>query len=444
MKSITIYTDGSSKVIDEVRCSGWGFYGITEEGEEIDGFGGAGKNVSHNVAELEAAVNAIQYAIDSGYDDIKLLLDSEYVIQCMNRIDIAEEAGYDNIKNAEYRKKLFDLRSITNEKNISVIFNWNKGHSGIPGNERADRLAKRGVLAEKENMVVPCIMSNKGKQEKSDTEEDFIHPMLTGKFWFFKSNSKDKVGGRYFYGTATFEEYKKDKKDKKDALKYAGKQEPDNHYSFVLSKEPANCIENIRKLFNESLNKQTVPILANLLNINKKSNWVELNNRFKTFVNLKNGLLLNPEKELLGRVVDPPLLVWRMNDYFDKGYFLLQKFEENSSDIHITPCTEYFISSNEKGKQELSKQFPPTAKTMLINNVTLPNGLTTNTILTLGIDIPTRNQINRMIKDDPYGKISFHLIVWDWTEKSYRCAMVIKRKDDIGIYYTSEANYRLI
>lgn len=439
MSTITIYTDGSCKEFDGIKTSGWGFYGLTPEGLEVEAYGGAGKNVSHNVAELEAAVNALQFSIDEGYKEINLLLDSEYVIQCMNRIDVVEESGYDNIKNAEYRKKLAVLKDIIIEKDISVDFNWNKGHSGIVGNEKADRLAARGVLAEKTNHTKPFISKSvNGVKEEKVKIPDF-NSLLTGRRWFFRTNHKHQMeDGRYYYGTTTFEE------DKKHGLNYAGKPAPDTHYSLLLTKEPLVQLEKLKSIFDHSITTEITPILIDLNLVKREAIWKELYLHLDTFTNYKSGLLLTPEKEILGQVVKPPRLVWRIADYLDFGFSLIKRYETKSNDLFIYPCSDKFISVSDKGKQEMSKEFKPSDNHIVIPNVVLPNNKKVNILLTSGIDIPTRNQINRMIKDDCKEIIDIRIIIWDWTDKSYRCGMIIERKGDISVYFTSEANYRVI
>lgn len=442
MSEITIYTDGSCKEFNGVKHSGWGFYGVNDEIKfEIEAYGPAGKNVSHNVAELEAAVNALRFAIDNDYTTINLLLDSEYVIQCMNRIDIVEESGYDNVKNAEYRKKLALLKNEILSKNITVEFNWNKGHSGIEGNEKADRLAARGVLAEKANENAPTFIWSghiKETEKKVKVEIDPMHTLLTGKRWFFKTNINNQLSdGRYFYGTATFEE------SKKLGLKYAGKPAPDTHYNVVLSKNPIKSLDNIKGMFEKEITSEIAPVLVNLSMIRKPEIVNELENRIHTFLDYKKGLALNTDKEIVATIIKPPRLVWRMSDYFDFGYELIRKYETNDPSILVVDCTKSFINTSEKGKQEMNKEFDPAAKTIKIK-VDLTSGKEIYPLLSTGIDIPTRNQINNMIKEDPKEPIKISIVIWHLTNHSYNCGLIIERKGDIGIYFTTEASYRII
>lgn len=133
---ITIYTDGACR--GNPGPGGWGVHFV--EGE--DHYGGE-QNTTNNRMELMAAIVALQKV--SGQSCV-IYTDSQYV-----RKGITEwmtnwkkngwrTAAKKPVKNDDLWKEL-DALAVTTD----VDWRWVKGHSGDPGNERADELANMGI-----------------------------------------------------------------------------------------------------------------------------------------------------------------------------------------------------------------------------------------------------------------------------------------------------------
>ena len=143
MKLVTIYTDGACK--GNPGLGGWGAflrYGETER----DLFGGE-LHTTNNRMELMAVIQALQ--VLKHPCQVHLYLDSEYV-----RKGITEwlpswkargwrTASKQAVKNADLWQVLDEVVSQSGHR---IEWRWVKGHSGDPGNERADALANQGVL----------------------------------------------------------------------------------------------------------------------------------------------------------------------------------------------------------------------------------------------------------------------------------------------------------
>ncbi|MFK7978157.1 MAG: ribonuclease HI [Halioglobus sp.] len=140
MKKIEIYTDGACR--GNPGPGGWGalmLYGDTER--EL--FGGE-KETTNNRMELQAAIEALRALTERC--EVVLTTDSVYVKNGITSwLQGWKAKGW---KTASRKPvKNVDLWQLLDEQNQrhDVRWEWVKGHSGHPGNERADQLANRGI-----------------------------------------------------------------------------------------------------------------------------------------------------------------------------------------------------------------------------------------------------------------------------------------------------------
>lgn len=140
MKNVVIYTDGACR--GNPGPGGWGAllrYGDNER--EL--FGGE-RDTTNNRMELAAAIEALKAL--TAPCSVDLTTDSVYV---KNGITLWLEGwkakGWKTA--ARQPVKNMDLWQALDEQNQrhQVRWHWVKGHSGHPGNERADQLANRGI-----------------------------------------------------------------------------------------------------------------------------------------------------------------------------------------------------------------------------------------------------------------------------------------------------------
>jgi ribonuclease HI len=143
LTEVQIYTDGACK--GNPGPGGWGAWlksGATEK--EI--FGGE-LVTTNNRMELEAVIEGLS-ALKRPCK-VVIYLDSQYVRQGITEwIHGWKAKGWRTstkqpVKNAELWQRLDKL---VHESGHLIEWRWVKGHSGDPGNERADMLANKGVL----------------------------------------------------------------------------------------------------------------------------------------------------------------------------------------------------------------------------------------------------------------------------------------------------------
>ena len=139
---VVIYTDGACK--GNPGPGGWGAW-LRWGGHEKELFGGD-PATTNNRMELTAVIESL--ALLKRRTAVALYTDSEYVKNGITRwIHNWKQRGWrtaDNkpVKNIELWQRLDALVSAHD-----VQWHWVRGHTGDPGNERADALANRGVDA---------------------------------------------------------------------------------------------------------------------------------------------------------------------------------------------------------------------------------------------------------------------------------------------------------
>ena len=137
---VTIHCDGACK--GNPGPGGWGAIleckGATKE------LRGGSSSTTNNQMELTAAIQAFKALIKPC--NVTIYTDSNYVIKGMKEWIAGwkkknwKTASGTSVKNVELWKVLDSLCAVH-----SVTWIWVKGHSGHPGNERADKLANEGV-----------------------------------------------------------------------------------------------------------------------------------------------------------------------------------------------------------------------------------------------------------------------------------------------------------
>ncbi len=138
---IYIYTDGACK--GNPGPGGWGaLLKYNQHKKEINGFS---LETTNNIMELTAVIEAL--SIIKKTSDITIITDSNYVKDGITKwIDNWKNKGWKTankkpVKNKELWEKLDSLRN-----NHNITWEWVRGHTGNPGNEKADELANQAII----------------------------------------------------------------------------------------------------------------------------------------------------------------------------------------------------------------------------------------------------------------------------------------------------------
>ncbi len=148
MYKVTIYTDGACK--GNPGPGGWG--AILQFSDQVKELRGGESSTTNNRMELTAAIEALRALKKPCV--VALFTDSTYVKNGIQqwlhnwKKNNWRTAAKKPVKNQD----LWELLDEQAERH-EIVWKWVKGHSGDPGNERADELANLGVSENAEKVV---------------------------------------------------------------------------------------------------------------------------------------------------------------------------------------------------------------------------------------------------------------------------------------------------
>lgn len=140
MPTIEIYTDGACR--GNPGPGGWG--AVLRSGEHVKELFGGEQDTTNNRMEMTAVVNALTALKKPS--EVTLTTDSQYVRKGITEwIHNWKKNGWKTaakqpVKNADLWQQIDALSA-----EHTIRWEWVKGHSGHPENERVDALANRGI-----------------------------------------------------------------------------------------------------------------------------------------------------------------------------------------------------------------------------------------------------------------------------------------------------------
>jgi len=140
MNDVVMYTDGACS--GNPGPGGWG--AVLVSGKHRKELSGGEHETTNNRMEMMAVIRGAE-ALKRGCN-VDIYTDSKYVMKGMTEwVEGWKKRGWRTasrqpVKNVDLWRLL--------EKELGrheVNWHWVKGHSGVPGNEKADELARRGI-----------------------------------------------------------------------------------------------------------------------------------------------------------------------------------------------------------------------------------------------------------------------------------------------------------
>lgn len=139
MDKVYIYTDGSS--LGNPGPGGWGV--VMKFRDKVKEISGGEEYTTNNRMELLAVIKALE-SMKSTNRPIELYSDSKYVIDSVSKgwlFNWIKKPNFAGKKNEDLWRQFLKVYP-----KFNIKFNWVKGHSGHPENERCDKLATNESL----------------------------------------------------------------------------------------------------------------------------------------------------------------------------------------------------------------------------------------------------------------------------------------------------------
>ena len=137
---LKIYTDGACR--GNPGIGGWG--AILKYGNKIKEIKGKSKETTNNIMELTAVIKALKELNRSC--NIIITTDSNYVKDGITKwIYNWQKNGWKTANKKSVKNKILWIELNDLVQNHQIKWQWIKGHSGHPDNERADQLANEAI-----------------------------------------------------------------------------------------------------------------------------------------------------------------------------------------------------------------------------------------------------------------------------------------------------------
>lgn len=438
----------SNEMDGVIRQDLWGIFPELAENPKVknvnvlnyyDHFGSLEFGTSNNLAEIAAATKAMELLLAEDFVKANIFIDSRYTLDGITEwmpnwvANNWTKPDKQPIANLEAWQALYELKKQVEEKGTELVFHWVKGHVGNVGNEKADYNATQGVILSKRGFVhqqTDTVKSDGYWAPKVEVNRLFSHNR-----WYFNTGNTVPMTecGRHIY-------YLGDHGKDDDML---GKKMSDASFSILYLEKPEPILEQVRReqlaLNPHGVNSIVIARLDSILRPKSYKEIEKLNGRV-LYPKTDKKDLYNAMDVQLTKELNPPRIAFNLVDLMVIMENLLNQYidyskksdEGNKSGITVTDITDAFYATNDKGKLKFNPEITSGVKSIPfdVNYASDKVNVTKKVSLTLGLDLPGRNNLSALTDKNPKVKV----ITWCESETSFRYATVVEAGNDVGIY----------
>ncbi|QVW55267.1 hypothetical protein pEaSNUABM29_00227 [Erwinia phage pEa_SNUABM_29] len=448
-----ITTGGYKQVPKDIKCPD-----VPDTVQFVDAVIPVPKEFYSDVGELVAFLTLFEDAPFVAKNYI-IFVDASYVVNTFNDwIDGWAKNGWRRadgtpIANTELIQRMWAVKMRLKKEGRGVRLLKIKGHSGRYGNDRADELARKGssISATNDGIMYKPYWSQDELPEEPVAEhigtgEDIsaYSAVCTVKYCYpmvGETPPQCDVGDKSYHVMFGGNHAKN-----KDDLVFIGKMIPDAHFSVMFTEKPWDNIYTI-------VNSHAVEAWNDTPRMRRYDPIAVVNNEFvkrKKFADsAKDGIPVARmhfsedrnvwffEDLAISRMLRPPLLSYRALDIREELGNWLRDALNQEKRLVMNDITDLLF--DEKGKPV--KEYYRNVDRSINLRIEYPNGPgKIPVILTRGIDVPSRTELNRI--KEPEGR--FYIAV-ERPEKYYiRYALIYIGKEYHGLWCAYYANRRIL
>lgn len=367
----------------------------------IDGYGGRPRQTVNQV-ELLAMKQAFDFILEHRPTQTTILADSMYVLDGLLRDYPNWEkaggllSGGGPVKNWDAWKELYNLFRKVYAEELVIYFAHVSGHSGDPGNDKADYNANKGMILELRESNVDRHCS---KVPKEYTVKSKLNCRLMEQRWWYgrcdrKSGDYGFEGKHvYFFGNHGKAETEED---------YVGKDTATGKAAILLTSEPEPVLdllsEKLEKRYYRGISQVTLGYLENILKTERYAAFLEEGEDI-LYPDPYHPVLVSPDKVPILKVLDPPYHGFYLLGQFESLLRILERYIAGDEGIISTDLTPYVYQTVHEKTKVVYKSTPAidppnqTVKFPLRYCVDLKTIETREVKMKMGSDLPTRNTL---------------------------------------------------
>ena len=413
----------------------------------VDAFETVMHGATNNVAELSAAIRALEIARDAKVTHLTLFADSKYVLQGITewlpnwvKHDWVLGSGKP-VANSELWKKLDHVYNELKQKGVTIDLRWVKGHSGDCGNDIVDKLSTLSICAGSNGRwVSECVLSPAKGYWKSEKKQSRL---LNLSAWYYGVN--DGAFCTSFDGRTIY--YQGELRDDEE---FNGKRISDACFSVVYLREPDPILETIRA---ESLRLAKASYyglaVGSMREIFKPENYSLIEQYGPSFLiyDLSRNRLMNYRKETLVEERRPARRAYYAVDRLQLLERILVDYLKNDGKdapgcFYYNDVTDLLYETVAEKKKEVTRLKPAISQSTKYIDVDVRYSASgsASVRLVLSQDLPDRNTLAALAEE--IRRVT--VVTWPDSESAIRFATIVETTNDVGIWSGVYSNLSLL
>lgn len=327
-----------------------------------------------------------------------------------------------------------------------ILFDVDSSVEGGLGNKLSSKQAGLAKIETTPTGKKRIIFEVLTKKEYEEPETDFNKIVTAGRWYFNTGPGTHFYDDYHGYRGYNFGRVEPDKK-------YYGKLTPDVTFSTLFSKKPVEMLDKLFEYTKKNIPNPNEYLSAGILKAVVSKDVARI---IDTFPGIKAGKDINIPFESAGReeptlieMIDPPLLSYHIRNNIAKVSHLFDLFIERDETnkkgwTQFHDITSLFIieETNKKGvvKRKLHPDFKANMTVIPVPVVHRNAAKPVKLNLSLGYDLPERNNINAVLAED----VKIWVAADTQNDKAIRYYCVIEAPDWVYIQTSAVANLRVL